>query len=173
MKKKDSPAVLLVKSKSKEQILRGIDLFRLDGKIDELEEIFVMMSNSEDEDIIHKASLLLSDIKDPAAVNLFVQAIKNKNFHSIQKTIVMACWQTGLDFSKYLGVFNELVREADLETGIEALTVVENFAENVDPESIELEINATRKFIDKGKSGHNILAVELLKVLEQMKRDKS
>jgi len=173
MAKKNSFVVSLLKSNNKSQILEGIELFKKDGKPEELTEVFLLMRSSTYEEIIRSAYLMISEVKDQSAVRVIVQTILDKNFSSIQKLLVAACWQTGLDFSEHLGVFTDIVRESDLETGIEALTVAENFAEKATLENIETEIELTRKYIKNDAGSSNILSGELLKVLEQMRRDKS
>ncbi len=69
---------------------------------------------------------ILGTIKDKNSAPLFVEALQNEKYKPVQKSILMACWQNGLDFSLFLPVFVDLVITEDWETAFEAFTVIEN-----------------------------------------------
>lgn len=173
MKSKASSLINKLRSNQKQIIIEGIQQFRDKGKAEFLEDIIILLNNTKEEEIMVMIENLLSEIKDQNAVPVLINAINDKTYTNIRKTLLLACWQSGLDFSEYLPVFTEIVRTSDLETGLEAFTVAENFTENSSLEMINTEIIVTKSYLKKHSEDNNILAGELLMVLEDMKKGKS
>lgn len=172
MKNNISPVLKNLKSNQKHLIIEGIQQFRDLGKSEFLEEVISILITTKDDEIRELTMELLFEIKDQRAVPVLVRAIRNKSFNSIKKTLLLACWQSGLDFSEYLPVFTEIIRTSDIETGLEAFSVAENFTENSSLEVIDEEISLTKAYLVKKSDNNNILAGELLKVLLEMKKGK-
>lgn len=173
MKNNISLVLKNLKSNQKQMIIKGIQQFRDSGNAAFLEEVISLLINTNDDEIRELLVNLLFEIRNQSAVPVLVNAINDNSLKSIKKTLLLACWQSGLDFSEYLHVFAEIVRTSDIETGIEAFSVAENFTENSSLEMIDKEINLTEVYLKKQSKNSNILAGELLKVLLDMKKGKS
>lgn len=173
MKSKASSLVNNLRSNQKQSIIEGLQEFRDIGKAEFLEEVIILLKNTKDEEISLMVENLLSEIKDQNAVPVLINAINDKKYINNRKTLLLACWQSGLDFSEHLPVFSEIVRTSNIETGLEAFTVAENFTENSSLEMIINEIIATKHYLKNHPEDNNILAGELLKVLEEMEKGKS
>lgn len=173
MKNNISPVLKNLKSNQKHLIVEGIQQFRDLGKSEFLKEVISLLVNTKDDEIRELIVNLLFEIKDQSAVPVLVYAINDKSLKSIQKILLLACWQSGLDFSEFLPVFAEIVRTSDIETGLEAFTTAENFTENSSLEMINKEIHLTEAYLEKQSNSNNLLAGELLKVLLDMKKGKS
>lgn len=67
----------------------------------------------------------LNNNKNTDTIDLFADAISNPNNVSILPLLVSACWQNGLDFSKYANLFiNTYINEAFV-VAIETFSVIE------------------------------------------------
>jgi hypothetical protein len=66
-----------------------------------------------------------------ASVPIIVEAIMNKEYSSIQEMLLRACWENGLDYSKYLPTFVNCYSWKFYEC-IEAFTVIENMEQAID-----------------------------------------
>jgi hypothetical protein len=172
MKSNISQVLKNLKSNQKHLVIEGLNQFRELGKAEFLEEVINLLIVSKDEEIRELIMNLLFEIKDQGAVPVLVNAINNKSLKGVKKTLLLACWQSGLDFSEYLPVFTEIVRTSDIETGLEAFSVAENFTEKSSLDVIDEEISLTRAYLEKKTDNNNILAGELLKVLLDMKKGK-
>jgi HEAT repeat protein len=172
MKNNISSVLKKLKSNQKHIIIEGIQQFSDSGKAEFLEEVISLLINTKDVEIRELIMKLLFEIKDQSAVPVLVNAINDNSFKCIKKTLLLACWQSGLDFSEYLPVFTEIIRTSDIETGLEAFSVAENFTENSSLEMIDKEIILTEAYLEKQSNSNNILAVEILKVLKDMKKGK-
>ncbi|HKI89750.1 MAG TPA: hypothetical protein VKA38_12040 [Draconibacterium sp.] len=80
---------------------------------------------------------MLGAIKSKDTVPLFAEALENEKFKAIQKTILTACWQNGLDFAAYLPLFVEIVISEQWETAFEAFTVIENMDHLPGPQTVK------------------------------------
>jgi hypothetical protein len=88
--------------------------------------LFDLLNSSPGPEIEDEIKDLLETVKDKAATNSFMRAIEDDRYKTIRKTILMACWQNGLDFSTFLPVFIDLVIDEDWEIAFEAFTVIDN-----------------------------------------------
>jgi hypothetical protein len=69
---------------------------------------------------------LLETVKDKETINSFMRAIEDDKYKPIRKSILIACWQNGLDFSTFLPVFVNLVIKEEWEIAFEAFTLIDN-----------------------------------------------
>jgi hypothetical protein len=83
-----------------------------------------------------EAEAVFSRLKELNATQLLLQGISEAKRPSEKAKLVAACWETGLDFSKELLFFTELLCQPDFELAVEAITVAEN-TENLSPEQID------------------------------------
>lgn len=81
---------------------------------------------------------LFSNMKDQAIVGALVEAFRDPENQSIQRKLVSMFWNSSLDFSAYLPDFILFAIEGDFLDAFEAITLVEQFEEEI-PESVILE----------------------------------
>lgn len=121
-----------LRSNNKTAILGTLKELRIKGSISILPDLFQVMLVQEDEQILGEISALLNDLKDQDAAEVLAAAIANPEYQKIQSTLVAACWQNGLSYGKYLGIFAEVLISATYTTAIEAFTVLEEALGEVD-----------------------------------------
>ena len=112
-------------SGNKNAILSTLAELRSEGSVSILPELFQVMLVQEDDQILGEIAALLNDLKDKGAAEVLVAAIANPEYEKIQRTLVAACWQNGLSYSKFLEVFAEVLISAEYEAALEAFTVIE------------------------------------------------
>lgn len=121
-----------LRSSNKNAILGTLKELRSKGNVSILPELFQLMLVQEDEQILGEITAFLNDLKDKEAAEILVTAIANPEYENIQRTLVAACWQNGLSYGKFLGIFAEVLISADYECAIEAFTVLEEAIGEVD-----------------------------------------
>jgi hypothetical protein len=84
------------------------------------------LNSSVEPEIKTEIKNLLGTVKDKETINGFMRAIEDDRYKPIRKSILIACWQNGLDFSTFLPVFIDLVIKEDWEIAFEAFTVIDN-----------------------------------------------
>lgn len=82
---------------------------------------------------------------------MLLYAIASPEFKEYRAKLLAACWESGLDFTKYFEFFLQLVLNADYQSSLEAITVVENMEGKI-PE--ELRTLAIEKLLEAVAAGN-------------------
>jgi hypothetical protein len=114
-----------LRSGNRGSILEAIREIRADSNVSILPEIFDLMLDQEDEEIIRAASSLLNDLNIQDAVPVICDAIANPEYGPISTLLVAACWQNGLSYVNHADTFVQVAIEGSFEAAIEAFTVLE------------------------------------------------
>lgn len=102
--------------------------------------LFDLLNSHPEKEIEDKIKQLLATVKDKGSVKSFIEAIQNENYKSILKTILVACWHNGLDFSSYTPVFLDIIINDEWEIAFEAFTIIDNFEYIPEQEIVEKSI---------------------------------
>ena len=108
-------------------VLSAIETIRVKGNKLYIPVLLDLLNTSPEPDIEKQVIELLGSVKDKEAVNSFIRAIEDSKYQKIRKSVLVACWENGLDFSTFLPVFIDVIINDDWETAFEAFTVVDNF----------------------------------------------
>lgn len=114
-----------IRSGNRITVMDALKEIRKDSSVDILTELFDLLVEQEDEEIIHEVASILNDLKLQESAPILVEALDNPDYESITRILASACWQNGLSYGKYAESFTKLIIKADLETAIEAFTVLE------------------------------------------------
>jgi len=117
-------------------ILSTIHEIRNSGSVKILPHLFNMVNKNTDPLVRNEILSLLSEIKTQEAVPLIAESLDKIDFGDYLPAFVASCWQSGLDFSKYLHVFVGLFIQADYMTALESFTVIEESIENASENEI-------------------------------------
>ncbi len=115
--------------------------------------LFDLLISEPEEELKSEIKYVLGSVKKRDTVPIFIDALKTKKYKPIRKSLLVACWQNGLDFRNYLPLFVDIIVDEDWETGFEAFTVVENMEQLpekviIDETLIKIE-NALNEITDK------------------------
>lgn len=69
---------------------------------------------------------LLADIKKNAFREMLIRKIRDTASPAVRSELLRIIWESSLDYSAYLELFTELLRDADFSVAFEASTVIEN-----------------------------------------------
>jgi hypothetical protein len=128
-----------------EKVIEALDDLRKSGKVADIPVLIELMNQTQNREIKLKIAGLFGNLKEKEAVPLMIEAIRNAKYSLILKELVSSCWENGLDFSKYLSLFVDLLIHDDLTISFEAYTVIMNNEHRIDPEIIDLEIDRLEK----------------------------
>ncbi|MEN8156964.1 MAG: hypothetical protein ABFS10_08440 [Bacteroidota bacterium] len=155
-----------VRSGNRTTILDAIKEIRADSSISILPELFDLLLDQEDEEIIHATSSLLNDLKLKEAAQVLVGAIDDPTYNSIAKILVASCWQNGLSYGAYAESFARVAIEADYETAFEAFTVLEEAVGELEEEERAKLVKTVKHGLLKADDQKKLLLRELIKVIE-------
>ena len=155
-----------LRSGNRTSIMDALKEIRDDSKIDILPELFDLLLEQENEEIVHEVSTLLNDLKLQEAAPFLAEALANPVYEPIARILASACWQNGLSYALYAESFTRLIIRADLETAIEIFTILEEAVGELE----EDERNKLVLSIKHGMSGSDehkkLLLRELIKSIE-------
>jgi hypothetical protein len=128
-----------------EKVIEALEGLRESGKVSDIPVLLDLMNLTQNPEIKSRIAGLFSNLKEKEAAPLMIEAIRNPKYTPILKELVSSCWENGLDFSKYLSVFVDLLIGNDLIISFEAYTVIMNNEHRIDPEIIDIEIDRLEK----------------------------
>ena len=112
-----------------------------------------------DKDITRpEAEEIFQKLKANNAQELLVDAIKKAGRTEEKRLITAACWESGLDFSKYFLFFVELATSADFQLSMEAITVIEESDGTIDKNVLEEAL----RMAESSKSANQTLIHDLI-----------
>jgi len=111
---------------SDEQKLEALADIRENGSLQVLPYVIDLLISSKNEEIRASVIGLLQDIKEQAAVNYLVNAMKDAKYASVLPSLVECCWENGLNYSADLQFFIDIVITGDFKLSFDAFTVIEN-----------------------------------------------
>jgi hypothetical protein len=155
-----------LRSNNRGAILETLSELRSEGDVSVLPDLFNLMVVQEDKQIVDEICALLNDLKDKEAAEILAKAIANHEYKEIQALLVAACWQNGLSYGPYTATFAEVVVSGDYSAAIEAFSVVEEAAGELEPKEREHLIRSLKSKLPKVEELKKPLLTELVKVIE-------
>ncbi len=122
--------ITALESSDPESIITTLYEIRNSGSVKILPVLFNLIHKKTDPGIRNEILNMLSEIKSQEAVPLITSSLDKNDYGDYMPAFIAACWQSGLDFSKYLRVFAGLFIQGDYKTALEAFTVIEESIPN-------------------------------------------
>lgn len=157
--------IAALRSGNRSVILSSLKEVRMEGHVAVIPELFNLLLDQEDDQILLETRNILNDLKDPRAAEILAGAINQSSYEEIRSTLVAACWQNGLSYGDYLEEFVEAAIQGDYITTIEAFTVIEGAIGEVEQARREKAIERIRKKMTDVDEQKRILLAELIKVI--------
>jgi hypothetical protein len=154
-------------SNKTDEVLFAINRIRNSGQTSVLPHVIELLNSEKNSNISGAIIELLNDLKNQEGTTEIIKAIKNKSYQSIQKILLISCWQSGLDYSGYLDYFIELFISEDFEIAFEAFTIIENMDENISHEIIDPLVRKLKNEVSKSDGSKIELMIELVGILEK------
>lgn len=124
----------------------GKILESFEGKTDEKtkKELITQLS---DPQFRETKSDLLNLLRENESVDLLIELIADPTYKKQRAALIAACWETGLNFSKYLEVFVHLLNDKHTDdfSAIEIATVIDEMPGPFEKEALENSISGLEK----------------------------
>lgn len=124
--------------------------------------LFDLLNSNPGKEVEDEIIKLLATIKDKETITNFIQAIENKKYRPILKSILAVCWQNGLDFSESLPLFVDKIINEDWEIAFEAFTIIDNLEFLPSQEIINKTIIKTEAALENTNGQKDYLLQEIL-----------
>jgi hypothetical protein len=128
-----------------EKVIEALEGLQESGRVSDIPVLIELMNLTQNPEIKSKIAGLFGNLKETDAVPIIIEAIQNQKYAPILKELVSSCWENGLDFSKYLSLFIELLINNDFVISFEAYTVITNNEHRIDQKIIDQEIDRLEK----------------------------
>jgi len=146
-------------------VLTTLKEIRIQGHVSILPELFDLLMEQEDPQILLETRTLLNDLKDQQAASILAGAVINPEYKEIVHILASACWQNGLLYGAYLDHFVKAAILGDYATAIEAFTVIEGCIGEVEKEQRERSLDTIKSHLPEADEQKRPLLLELVKVI--------
>jgi hypothetical protein len=156
----------ILRSSNRRAILDTIRELRSEGDVQVLPDLFNLMLEQEDLEIVYEVCALLNDLKETEAAGILAEAISNPEYREIQTPLIAACWQNGLSYRNQVGAFVDVVISGNYAAAIEAFTVIEGTVGELEKKErfdIVLSLKSRLTEVDNQKEP---LITELIHIIE-------
>lgn len=158
--------IAALRSGNRTTLMDAFKEIRNDSSVDILPELFDLLLDQEDEEIIYEIASILNDLKLEESATVLAEALTNPSYEAITRILASACWQNGLSYGKYAEPFTRLLITSDLETSIEIFTILEEAVGELESDE-RAKLVLTVKHDMPGADEHKkLLLRELIKSIE-------
>lgn len=166
-KEAEKKQISILRSGNTAAIIETIDEIREKGTITILPEIFELMLDTEDDEVMEACTSLLNDLKSEHATSFLLSALKNQRYRPIRAVLVSSCWQSGLDYHEEVPLFTKFLLREDYATAIEAFTVIENSIGDLSDEEIVQLTSALNTGLHEASDNKKKLIREMIAVVRE------
>jgi len=114
---------------------------------------------------------LFVDLKHENSVDQLVSELKNEKDLDVLERLVASCWQNGLNYSKHLPYFVQLVIDQEFQIAFEAFTIIENMYGKIDGDQETMLIEKIEKSIPDAEERKQYLLKGLLEIIPNIPLD--
>ena len=164
--KKNKLVIDKLLSNNTKEVLFTINKLRNIGNKDLIPHLIDLLATHKSDEIKQSVVNLLYDLKYQTAADKIISAIESDKYLNIRTELLTVCWQSSLDFSKYIDVFTQIFISADFKEAFEAFTVIESVEEKLDAKLAEESIIALKNIVSNIDESKKELLSELIHVLE-------
>ena len=123
------------------KVIETLEELRASGKVSDIPLLVELLHLTQNPEIKSKIIDLFANLKESDSIPFIVEAIQNQKYAPELKELVATCWGNGLDYSKYLTLFVDLLIENEFLVAFEAYTVIVNMTAQIDQAKIDVEID--------------------------------
>jgi len=112
---------------------------------------------------------LFANLKESDTIPLIIEGIKNQKYAPELKSLIASCWENGLDYSKYIPLFVDLLIDNEFDVAFEAYTVIMNTESQMNTEIIDQEIERMEKILSTVSEQKRQLLIDVIDYLPTLR----
>ncbi|MUP38246.1 BTB/POZ domain-containing protein [Labilibaculum euxinus] len=160
--------ILGLSSLDNKVVLDSINQLREEGKPEDITPLLDLMISNSNKEIQSAIHNFLADLKNQDSDKIIIEAIADEKYLTIRKILISICWETSIDFSKYISTFVDLLIVSDFETSFEAFTVIENLTEKISEEIKPVEMAKLKDAISGASPEKKGILHEAIHIIDQL-----
>ncbi|MBN1597763.1 MAG: hypothetical protein JW894_05675 [Bacteroidales bacterium] len=150
-------------------VLAKLRELKSSGNVSILPLILDLIADSKSEIVRSEVLSFISDLKDEKSVPVIINYIDNNKCGEHLSELIASCWQSRLNYSKYLISFARCFVNGEYQTALESFTVIEETLWQSSVKAIEDCKKYLMDRIDEIGQIKKPLYKELIKILEEGK----
>jgi hypothetical protein len=154
-----------IKSGNQELIDHALDEIKYKGDDTYIAPLIEFIHQISSKEVKENIFQLFVDLKHENSVDQLVSELKNEKDLDILERLVACCWQNGLDYSKHLPYFVQLVIDQEFQIAFEAFTVIENMYGKIEGDVETMLIEKIGKRIPEVEDRKQYLLKGLLEII--------
>jgi hypothetical protein len=154
-----------IKSGNQELIDHALAEIKNKGDDTYIAPLIEFIHQTSSKEVRNKIFQLFIDLKHENSVDQLIIELKNENDLDVLEQLVASCWQNGLNYSKHLPYFVQLVIDQEFQIAFEAFTVIENMYGKIDGDVETMLIGKIEKSIENAEDKKQNLLKALLEII--------
>lgn len=154
-----------LRSADSDQVIETLEELRVSGETSDIPILLEMLHLRQEKEIKSKILSLFANLKEGDTIPLLIEAIQNERYAPELRQLVSCCWENGLDYTKYLPLFVDLLIESDFPIAFEAFTVITNMTTPIDQVKIDVEIEKLDRALHTTSDEKKVLMLEVVDFL--------
>jgi hypothetical protein len=160
-----------IKSGNPELIDHALEEIKNKGDDTYIAPLIEFLHQSINKEVKEKVYGLFIDLKHEDSVDILVQEMKNETDLDVLERLVAACWQNGLNYSKHLPFFVQLIIGQEFQIAFEAFTVVENMYGKIEGDIESMLLGKIEKSLPISDERKQYLLKGLLEIIPHIPID--
>ncbi len=162
---------LAIKSGNSELIDHALEEIKNNGDDTYISPLIEFLHQHISKEIKEKIFQIFVDLKHENSVDQLVFELENEKDLDILERLVAACWQNGLNYSKHLPYFVQLVIDQEFQIAFEAFTVIENMYGKIEGDVEKLLIDKINDRLQSIEERKQYLLKGLLEIIPNIPLD--
>jgi hypothetical protein len=160
-----------IKSGNPELIDHALEEIKYNGDDTYIAPLVKFLHQTNNKEVKEKVYGLFVDLKHENSVDILVFEMKNENDLDVLERLVAACWQNGLNYSKHLPYFVQLIIDQEFQIAFEAFTVIENMYGKIEDNIESMLLAKIEKSIPNADERKQYLLKGLLEIIPRIPID--
>jgi len=167
----DKNTINILQSGNQKLIELAIEELKENGNPDYIPFVLKILHSTDNEEIKKKILNLFSELKQRKAIPELMKALENKEYKNEWNNILQACWENGMDYSKFLHVFIDLAISGDFMTALDSCTVITGMTGEISESTFNTESIKIKEALLSDKSKKSEILQDILEFLPQLKEE--
>lgn len=160
-----------IKTSNQELIDHALEEIKTKGDESDVAPLITFLhqtSSIEVKEIIYQ---LFIDLKHENSVDQLIHELENEKDLDILERLVASCWQNGLNYSRHLPFFVQLIIDQEFQIAFEAFTVIENMYGKIEGDTESMLLNKIDKSLPLAEERKQYLLKGLLEIIPNIPID--
>lgn len=158
-----------LQSKDSLKVIETLEELRNSGRSSDIPVLLELLHLTNDPEIKSKITHLFANLKESDTIPLIIEGIKNQKYASELKSLISSCWENGMDYSKYIPLFVDLLIDNEFDVAFEAYTVIMNTESQMNTEIIDQEIERMEKVLSTVSEQKRQLLIDVIDYLPNLR----